>query len=526
VPPRSSPRLLAALIALALLPRAAFLAETWNAVEFNAILPGLDQHRFHENALRIAGGDLRLAGDAYEQGPFYSYFTGALYALFAADPRTVRVAQALLGVATSALLFSLALRWLAPGIALFCAALYGLYGFGLFMESALLRASLVTLLYLLLAYALVRHDETGRPAWLVAGGLVLGAAIATRPNSALLAPVAAWALLRAPASDSALGRPARAGLLLAAVLLPLLPFALRNLSEGQPALHFSSQGLKVFVAGNMPDSRGVGWMISERGRELLAEHEERPVRVLLGVAGAALREPLSWGLVQLQKVHALFASYEIPNNLNYYLWSRSSVTLRALPVPVHLIAALGVPGLFFAARAPRRGLLYALFAGVALSILPFYVIARFRLPLIPFLCLFAGFSADALVGAVRERSARRLARLAGALAVAALLTTSPARVRIHPDAHRNLAALYEHAGRPDRAEASYLEALEARPGFRLAAASLMELYLWQGRAEDAREVGRRHLAAQPESPRVRELLRKAERAGSGAQGPSRSSQTR
>ncbi len=508
---RSAGPWLAVLAALALAPRLLFLAETWDRVEFQPLVPGSDTERFHATAQQLAAGDWLLAGHAYDRGPFYPHAIAALYRAFGPDPRAVRAAQALLGTGACLLLFALARRLLSAGFAFAAAALYALYGYAVFMESALLDPSLLALLYLALALCLVRSAEGGGPTWLGAAGLALGAAIATRPNAALLAPFAALAL-RPGASPGrpALPRRAALGIVADAARLPSLPFGLRNVAQGQPALHLSSQGRKVFVASNVPDAPGAGWVITPQAEAILAAPDLDTPAAIAAVAKRARGEPAGFALLQLRKLHALFASYEIPNVLNFYLWRQGSRWLLALPVSIHLIAALALPGVALGLRRRAARVPLLLGAGIALTVLPFYVVARFRMPLVPFLCLFAGVTLETGWRALRGGDRRRAAALAAAVAVSALATTSPVGDRIEPGSHRSLGDLYERAGRLDAAAEQYGRALAKRPGYARATENLVCLELERGRRVEAAAAARRYLIARPGDAHVQRLLEQAE----------------
>lgn len=518
-PPRALPWLLAAL-ALALATRGLFLAETWAQVEYLPLVAGTDTQRFHATAERLAAGDWRLAGQAYEQGPLYPYAVAALYRAFGPDPGAVRAAQALLGAGTCLLVFALARRLVAPTFAFAAAALYALYGYAVFMESLLLDASLLAFLYAALALCLARGAEGGGAGWRGAAGLALGAAIATRPNAAILLPFAALAAaLRAPsAAPGASGtpparpRPRAAGLALlaAGAALPVLPFALRNLAEGLSPLHLSSQGRKVVVASNVPDAPGAGWVITPQAEAILAGPDQGTAAALAALAQLAREQPGDVALLQLRKLHALFASYEIPNVANFYLWREGSRWLGALPVGIHAIAALALPGIALAwrRRAARVPLLVA--AGVAASVLPFYVIGRFRMPLVPLLAVFAAVALEAGWRALRGGERRRTAWLVGAVAASAVLTTSPIADRTPPGSHRSLGVLYEQAGRPDAAAAQYRRALAKRPGYARVAEDLVCLELERGEPAAAAEAARLYLAERPGDAHLARLLEIAE----------------
>jgi Flp pilus assembly protein TadD len=146
-------------------------------------------------------------------------------------------------------------------------------------------------------------------------------------------------------------------------------------------------------------------------------------------------------------------------------------------------------------------------------VLPFYVIGRFRMPLVPLLCLFAAVAIEALWRALRGRELRRGIALAAAVALSALATTSPVRDRIEPGSHRSLGVLYERAGRIDAAAEQYRRALAKRPGHARAAEDLICLELLRGNAGVAAEVARLHLDARPDNAHVQRLLEIAQGTG-------------
>jgi tetratricopeptide (TPR) repeat protein len=152
-------------------------------------------------------------------------------------------------------------------------------------------------------------------------------------------------------------------------------------------------------------------------------------------------------------------------------------------------------------------------------VLPFYVIGRFRMPLVPLLCLFAGVTLEALWRALRAGERRRAAGLAAAIAASALVTTSPVAERIEPGSHRSLGVLYQQAGNLDAAAAQYRLALAKRPGYARAAEDLVCLELERGAPAVAAEVARLALAARPGDAHLQRLLELAQAGGAAPRAP-------
>jgi len=104
------------------------------------------------------------------------------------------------------------------------------------------------------------------------------------------------------------------------------------------------------------------------------------------------RQPFAWLGQLARKAYALLNHWEQYNNKTYAFHQARSPWLRHNPIGWGLVALLGVAGLArLATREPRAArALMILGATLALSILLFFVSARFRLPLAALLVILAG----------------------------------------------------------------------------------------------------------------------------------------
>ena len=95
--------------------------------------------------------------------------------------------------------------------------------------------------------------------------------------------------------------------------------------------------------------------------------------------------------------------FEIPDNYNYYFTRQHVVTLRVLFLGFGIVAPLGLLGLFLARRLPGTWL-FALFTfGYMVSIVPFHMASRYRIPVVPILILFAGYTVARAIHAFKSR---------------------------------------------------------------------------------------------------------------------------
>jgi tetratricopeptide (TPR) repeat protein len=118
-------------------------------------------------------------------------------------------------------------------------------------------------------------------------------------------------------------------------------------------------------------------------------------------------DPARWLKTEWNKALALVSRYEAPDNTGYALGAESSWLLALTPVRFALVLPLALAGMLLAwrrralvsasERSGRRLLLGALL-GYACVVLVFCVTARYRMPVIPLLLVYAG----SLVGSFRR----------------------------------------------------------------------------------------------------------------------------
>jgi len=219
------------------------------------------------------------------------------------------------------------------------------------------------------------------------------------------------------------------------------PVAVRNrVVGGEWILTTSNAGQNFYIGNNALNESGeyqrlpfvkANPMHEERG---FAEEARRrtgrsmsPAQLSRFWFGEARRwiaaHPSDWTVLLWRKSRILWAAYEIPDNLDYYLYRERAPVLR-LPLPgFGAIAPLGLLGALLAWRRPGWPRVLLLFLVVySTSVILFFVFSRFRMPMLAALFPLAGFAAVELLrrctAALRDRS--RWHAAAGSLALAAL----------------------------------------------------------------------------------------------------------
>jgi len=389
---------------------------------------GTDMETYRRLALQIAQGDIPT--HFYYQPFYYAVFLPAVYRLAGSGPWAPALAQLVLSTAAVWLTGLAAARLFGRRAGLAAAVLLALARFQLFYVPFLLLEVLQTFWVSLMVYLGIRVWESRSILRLVLLGLVTGAAALTRGNAILLVPgvvaLIAWRWRAQPV------RAAGAALLyLALAYAPQIPFALRNLHHFGYWTGPSSAQDAVLALGNSPEAPpgGLEYPATYNDWMTLADPARQDrIPVSRQVAAWIRQAPLQFVELKARMLLLYWYRLEIPNNINILNEGRSSPAL-AWPVllPFGLIGSLGVFGMLTGIRwrSPRRLLLwYAVGAHCAGTVL-FYVLARFRLSVVPLLCMLGGagiawaWSRGRALRGGRPRARERA--LAGLLAAAVAL---------------------------------------------------------------------------------------------------------
>jgi tetratricopeptide (TPR) repeat protein len=157
-------------------------------------------------------------------------------------------------------------------------------------------------------------------------------------------------------------------------------------------------------------------------------------------------------------------------------------------------------------------ILYALLGVYAASVVLFFVMARYRHPLLPFLILFA--SAGVVDAAPFFRTASRV-RVSTALAIAIVAAIVANRPMLSDDLMRaisehNLATALQETGRLDEAADHYKRALVIRPDYAPALNNLGTVLMAKGDIPGAVVAFGESARLQPNSAQARDLLAAAQ----------------
>jgi 4-amino-4-deoxy-L-arabinose transferase-like glycosyltransferase len=391
-------------------------------------LPILDELAYVEWGNRIAAGDI-LGSTVFYQDPLYPYFLGLVFRIAGPNYVLVRLLQALMGTMSVAVVFWTARKLLGGKPALLAAAIMAAYHGLYFFELQLLKESMF-ILFSALSYALgvASADQPRSKGRWLGLGLVLGLLTLLRGNYQAILPLAViWAFVYdwKEAWPERLLRAAAVGLGLALVIVPVTA---RNHAVGGEWVLTTSQGGANFYIGNNPLANGryvtLPFVQADpryEAADFKAEAEKRTGRKLKPsqVSRFWYREAFAWIEANpgrafellLHKARLMIHQYEIPDNHSFYFFREELVPALWLAVlGFGVLWGPGLIGLGVLARQDRRAWYPALFALLyAFSIIPFFILDRYRLAVMPAMAVFAAGFARWVIQQWKQARWRRLA---------------------------------------------------------------------------------------------------------------------
>jgi tetratricopeptide (TPR) repeat protein len=503
--------LVAVVFVIAMAARLGYLWELRDAPFFHH--PVGDSLVYHLRALEIAGGDL-IGREAYfHSSPLYPYFLALIYKVFGVHFTLLRVIQFVIGSATCVLIYQLTRRVApdskaAPLVAGVAAALYGTFAF---FDGDLLMISLVLLFAcgaILVLSTLDRPvEETAgsdtippRAVWkealiALAAGALLGLSGLGKPNVLVFAPFALAWILTGFGRRFALRRLPAAMIFVVGCAAAVAPITARNFAVSNDFVLVSSNaGVNLYI-GNNESAEGIFMLPPDSGldntRLYLSSRETaeaatgsenmRPSEVSAYWTSRALnfiqnspREALS---LTWRKFRLFWNHYEIPNHHNKkFVTIYYASFLKTLFAGFKLVAPLAVMGivlLFITRPVSSIARLYLGFIAVYMfTLIPFFVTARYRLPVVPFLIVFASFGVFKLVQIIQKKRWRQVGIAAGAGVAAAVFISWPMVNYDFGFNHTVIGSVYSNLAteEPDRAVehiesaiVEYKTALELRP---------------------------------------------------------------
>jgi tetratricopeptide (TPR) repeat protein len=359
---------------------------------FSYVPKGWDQEIYYEGALSFARGDFLAVAPILDNhfSPAYQYFLGILFLIFGSELQIVWVAQLLLGVLSTLLVYSISCQLFSKTAGLLSALLFTFYAPNWLYEGSLYRASLIVFLELAAFRLLLALGNRPTRFLLISSALVLGLFMQIRSNNLLIFPVVFCYLWFRFKSLEKTKWPLLVSYVLLVVMVctPAL-FWVKEV-RGQWGLYDKS-GPENLLLSNTLDHSVRTYEHNETYREVLKTIPLKTGPILKYVIKTFLDHPLEFLVLYLKKTYYYFNNYEIPVTQNFYLFMEFSPIL-GWGIPFVVIGALGILGGLLMWKREGWSLLHSFSLMTFFIFLPFLVLSRYRLYSVPFLCMFSGYS--------------------------------------------------------------------------------------------------------------------------------------
>src|SRR5688572_20528559 len=525
-----------------------------------------DANGYDKWAQRLAGGDW-IGSQVFYQAPLYPYFLGVLYSVFGRDLLVVRIVQAVIGSASCVLLGMAGARFFSQRVGLIAGLALALWAPAIFFDG-LLQKSVLDMFFVCLGLWLIsrlvyppkgghhqeqklkgrsRQDDpvvsgSRRIDWLALGAST-GALALTRENALVfILVILIWAWFRVERKIAVAG-------FVAGIAIVLLPVVLRNYAVDGGLYVTTSQFGPNFYIGNNPQADGTYASI-RFGRGAPEFERSDATEVAEGSIGRSLTasevssywtgralgyitgQPLDWLRLMGRKTLLLVNRNEMLDTESQLSYAEWSTPLGALGWLTHygVLVPVALLGIIITWPDRRRlWILHALTIAYALSVVMFYVFARYRYPLVPFLLLFAAAGVTHIRRALQSWPTVAIVAAAAVVANVPMLSSTLMRAITennlgtalqeqkrydeaiahheraaalapgYAPAYNNLGAALRAVGRVDEAVASYQKALALRPDFPSASFNLANALLAKGESGASVEQFREALRVSPQS---------------------------
>jgi tetratricopeptide (TPR) repeat protein len=481
-------------------------------------VPIMDMKYHDEWARTIIAGNF-WGDEAFFRAPLYPYFLAFLYAISGGSITFARVFQAAVGAGSAAVCYFVGLEaFRKRRIAFLGSVLFAAIWTAIYFDVELLLVVLEVFFDLMAVLFLLKARD-GKIVSFALAGLFVGLSAVARPNVLAFA-LAAW-LIYLTAGQRIEKRKLIRGLVsfYAVIIAVILPVTIRNYVVGNDLILISSQGGLNLYIGNNPDSDGTtavlpgtraDWWGGYYDAKTIAEnatgHELKPS----GVNNFYIKksfdffknEPLKAGRLLLWKVYLFTNAVELGNNFDNNFLKEKLDLLRFDPVSLYVVLPFAFVGMAVSIGRFREYSPVYLFVFIySATVVLFFVNDKFRMPIVPFLCLFAAAGFFWLWGKTASKDWKRLTPAILVLTALFIYCWIPpegySRDKNLAQAGATIGMLYQKLGRFEEAEKEMSAALEKDPYNPTALVFTGNLYLETDRKDDAAELYERALTINP-----------------------------
>ena len=444
----------------------------------HVLIPILDSRFYDQMAQAIASGHV-LRDEAFYLGPLYPYWLSLIYATVGEADTIVRVLQIIGGTATVWLVYVLGTAVFRPSVGFVAAIFLAFYGAMTFYEGQLLMMWLGTLLNVSLLVVLFRIKDDDRPRRVALAGFLIGLSALARASILLFLPIAIiWIVMVTPS-----GRRFRRGVLMLVVaLLTIAPATIHNAIVSRDFVPITWNAGVNFFIGNGPGATGA--FVDPAGVQMTQDFTT--IDYIEQLRGEAVRPSgvsaywfdrtfthigeNPWPALKLigQKIALFFNAREIAQIERYDAVQSKYAVLRITALNFWIVGTLGLIGIAMSIRKWREYLLlHGFVITYAAAIIGFFVIARYRMQVVPVMCVFAAYTLVCLFPSALKSWKRTVPLVLAVLLVAVAIRPGLFASSTETDGwgeQTRLALRYADAQQLDAALGHANAAVQIRPG--------------------------------------------------------------
>ena len=485
-----------------------------------------DAERHVQWGQEIAAGN--WYGDTtFYQAPLYPYFLAVLLKCNL-GVMGIRLTQAVMGALGVAMLGMAAKKQFGEKVGIAAAGMMATFPAAIYYDGIIQKASLASFLLCGLLLMLSQLQQNWKPVPAVLAGLSLGLLVLTRENALLWIPVIGIWVWFANAKPSKQARAKTLAAYVAGLAMVLLPVAARNASLGGEWSPTTFQAGPNFYIGNNNQADGIYRPLvpghetpfyeradaqkiaeAESGRELTAREVSK---FWMSKSFSEIREaPGRWIALLVQKSFMVINRYEVPDVDSLEIHREKSAPLKLSSVwNFGFLFPIGVFGLFASRGRWRDHVLhYVLIAMMIAAVVGFFILGRYRFPLVPLLIPFAAFGLSEIWTHLRQKTLFKQLKLPLVLGVlAAVLANLPVHdeIGLNASSLKNVGIAVGRSGDYDRSIGILYRSMEIEPGFADTHFNLGYAYLQVGQVQKAVQFLSNATQLDPDLPSANLLL--------------------
>lgn len=437
--------------------------------------PIMDELYNHKIAEEIEGGEI-LNNTPFYRAPLYVYFLAAIHKISIENLFTARLINLFLGLGVIIVLYLITKELWGVIVAIITAIIATFYPMLLYFDTFLLSTILETFLYLLGIYFLIKGFRDNRIYSLILSGLFFGLGAITRPTILPFLLLVGVLILFCRKKTFKL-RLRNLSYFLIPVIVIVLTVTIINIIAGDDLVIIAWNGGINFYIGNNSNSTGCeattpeidsSWWGGYRDAISIAEEEMgkslKPSEVSAywyRMGFKFIRDnPVDWMKLLWKKAVLTIGNLEINNNQSISGFRSFSPLINIKFPNFAFIFSLGIAGIIISGlkRFDDR-FLFLYILTYALTIIVFFTNARYRLPIVPILIAYSGFTIFSLISYIKRRNWKKLIIIGTIIVI--LLIVSLIDFYGLREILDNSAFQYGNIGRAYMLQGEYEKAIEA-----------------------------------------------------------------